>query len=840
MKSIGKLAVASVLALFGFVVAADTLPKVVTGGLRVTDWSVDAKGRWHAKLPAGTRSSHFFVNGRRRTRPTLPRTGWFYMDENPAGSPGRQRFAAREGQVPSGFDCRGVEACVVHDWNMSRLPVAGYDPGTRLFTCDAAPTTKAWESFGRTRWYRLENVRSALGEPGDWYLDESGELTYVPCAGETPATAEAWLGVRDRALVIDGQTNVVIRGVTFAYTGWNMPPHGQKDPQAGTGVPAAVLVTHSRNVRFEDCAFVHTGGYGLEFGPGAEDCAAVRCEFADLGAGGVKIGSGFGCGNRPETWASGCTVEECLVEHGGRFEPAGVGIWIGNAHGCRIVRNTIRDLYYTGISCGWTWDRKPSGAYDNLIAGNDISDIGQRRLMDMGGIYLLGEQKGTRVVGNVIHGVTTSRGCGFSLYFDQGCAFIEAVSNTVCNGEYGTLYLQYNTASNVVSDNVFAGGRTFMLRHWSEPGQDRLTFPSKFERNVIWWDDPLCELANPPVASPRYIAAADNVCSPPRSKRPVGTPGMARRSFSRPKPLCAAGRTVPRALTKDLPPVPAVFDEAPPVDLGDAVYAWGYVLERTPTACPFVTGETDWSLERAAEFLNTKKVVYMNSMFNRDYIAKNFPSWDAACFTNVIDGRLSEAQLAKLAKSREIWCALEHTAREASADRIAKLSLRYPNIAGINLDDFNNGMPATAMTPLELKALRDRIRAINPKLRIMVVSYAHPPLKCDLKPFRGLIDVVSRWCWKPTPEYWDNYFADIETLRAEVGPGVKVLQGIYLVDFGRDMDNPRPQDVALFEKSVRTVHDAILNWKLNGVIVPQAGWFGKVPELTAILKKYGL
>ena len=45
--------------------------------------------------------------------------------------------------------------------------------------------------------------------------------------------------------------------------------------------------------------------------------------------------------------------------------------------------------------------------------------------------------------------------------------------------------------------------------------------------------------------------------------------------------------------------------------------------------------------------------------------------------------------------------------------------------------------------------------------------------------------------------------------------------------------------VALFEKSVRTVHDAILNCQIEGVIVPQAGWFGKVPELTAILKKYG-
>lgn len=565
MTKLGRFAVACAAVVCGFGAEAAESSKVVTGGLRVTEWTVDAKGWWHAKLPVGTRSSHFFVNGQRRTRPTLPRHGWFSMDDNPAGSPERQRFAVLAGQVPDDFDVRGVEACVVHWWTMSRLPVVDYDPKARLFTCDTEPTKSKnpWDAFDRSRWYRLDNVRSALGEPGDWFLDGAGELTYVPLAGETPATAETWLGVREHALVIDGQTNVVIRGVTFAYTGWNTPQHGQKCAQSGVNVPAAVLVTHSKNVRFEDCAFVHTGGYGLEFGPGAEDCATVRCEFADLGAGGVKIGGGFGCGDKPETWASGCTVEECLVEHGGRFEPAGVGVWIGNAHDCRIVRNTIRELYYSGISCGWTWTRKPSGAFGNFIAYNDISEIGQRRLMDMGGIYLLGEQRGTRVIGNVIDGVTTSRGCGFAFYLDQGCAFIEAVSNTVYNGDHGTFYIQYNTASNVVSDNVFAGGCGSMLCHWGGRKEESITFPSKFERNVIWWDDPQCEFSYPRVPSPRFLTLADNVCCGPKAKRATNVLGTVWRDFPRPKPLCAAGRTAPRKLTKDLPPVPAVFDAAP-------------------------------------------------------------------------------------------------------------------------------------------------------------------------------------------------------------------------------------------------------------------------------------
>ena len=52
-------------------------------------------------------------------------------------------------------------------------------------------------------------------------------------------------------------------------------------------------------------------------------------------------------------------------------------------------------------------------------------------------------------------------------------------------------------------------------------------------------------------------ALADNVCCAPKARRAPDVPGTVWREFPRPKPLCAAGRTTPRKLTKDLPPVPA-------------------------------------------------------------------------------------------------------------------------------------------------------------------------------------------------------------------------------------------------------------------------------------------
>ena len=547
----------------------DELPKFATGAEKIDSWDVDERGWWHARVPAGTKSSHFFVNGQRRVRPHVPRNGWFYMDDLAAQTNAeKQVFRAREGQIDASWGMDGVEACIVQAWMMIRAPVESYDAETRVVTCRNAPKKSSWVRFDRSRWYRLENVREAFGEPGDWYLDKSGELVYAPLPGEDPETAEAYLAVRDNVLVIEGMTNVVVKGVTFAYTGWNMPEDGQTFSQAGANVSAAVVVRNSKNVRFENCAFMHTGGWGLEFGPGAVDCSAVGCEFSDLGAGGVKIGCAWEGAEDRRNWATGCVVEDCLVEHGGRFEPAGVGLWIGNANHCRLSRNTIRDMYYSGISCGWTWDRRPSGAHHNLIEFNDISEIGRRRLMDMGGIYTLGEQPGTKVVGNSIRDVSVTRGCGFALYFDQGSSFIEAVSNYVARGEFGNFFLQYNTASNVVADNVFVCGREVMLRHSLD--REHPTFPTELRNNVFWWDDPNVALMYHGCWNDDYFNSESNVYFVAGSPVAPVLPGFRRVEMPKPRPPAGVGRIAPAVFSASMPAVPDVFPPAPPAErIGD-------------------------------------------------------------------------------------------------------------------------------------------------------------------------------------------------------------------------------------------------------------------------------
>jgi len=261
------------------------------------------------------------------------------------------------------------------------------------------------------------------------------------------------------------------------------------------------------------------------------------------------------------------------------------------------------------------------------------------------------------------------------------------------------------------------------------------------------------------------------------------------------------------------------------VKMREKIYSWGYVLDKVPTAAPFIFGKTRCSLETATKYLGAGKTFYMNSMFNPDYIRKYFPETEQDCFDNCIDNRLSDAHMKLLADIPEVYCTLEHGGREKSARKIAELSLKYKNIKGINLDDFNNGGPDTAMTPEELKQLRTLIRSINPELKIAIVTYSHFPVDQQIAPFAEYVDIVSRWCWVASQDYWDNYEKDIKAVRKALGPNKKIIQGIYIHDFGSNMKCQYPVPLEVFKKSIRTICRASYDGLIDGFIIPQAGWF---------------
>lgn len=484
---------------------------VLSGGVRITHWQVTPEGYWQTTLDdvrSGKWSfAQLFVNGQRRDRPRLPKQGYYHVAEEL----GRSQFEFASGEIHDEWaDVGEIEVLMFHKWAASRMRIASVNSAERRVVF----TGRSWQSFAKGDRFLLDNVREALSEPGQWYLDRHlGQLTYIPKPGERPDQAMVIAPRLEHLVVLQGELiskrwvqYIEFEGLSFAHTNWILSPTGQDFPQAEIGLDAAIIAIGARRIAFERCSVRHVGGYGMAFGSGSRNNRVERCELVDLGGGGVKIGhAGFGSwdsikrlSNDPELHVSHHVIRNCLIAHGGRLHPAAVGIWIGQSSYNTVDHNDIFDLYQTGISVGWTWGYGRSDAQHNDIAFNHVHTIGQNVMSDMGGIYTLGVQPGTVVHDNHIHDIQSFDYGGWGLYADEGSTGIVMERNLVHHTKTGGFFQHYGK-ENYVRNNIFAFATQFQLQ-----GTDREMDASfYFERNIVYWDNdrPLlggCLSASPP------------------------------------------------------------------------------------------------------------------------------------------------------------------------------------------------------------------------------------------------------------------------------------------------------------------------------------------------------
>lgn len=444
-----------------YAAAADEQP-VISGGRPIRGFRRSGPNEWVVQLDDVKAGAwwfrQLFVDGQRQPRARFPNPPEVLRITSTSEDVTRISFD--QPIIGGSLAGQDAELVVLQNWSITRAAVASSQDATVTTTTpvgwighgaqhNITPTTA---SPGKPSY--LEHAPAFMDQPGEWHLDrEAGRLTFRTTADFEPGDHTFIAPHLDKLVIVRGERdrpvrNLHFRGLTFAYTGWDLPPFGYAGIQAGhhgTSIrerihvlPAAVEFAHARACGLDRCRILHTGASGIGIGPGCRRNVIDRCEVRDIAGSGIMVGlrtdEVFTANNAawglisewtdPQDVPHGNEVTNCRVLDCGAVYSGCVGIYDAYCENTRIAHNLVADLPYTGISVGYKWNSEPSSQRGCRVEYNHVRNV-MTLLADGGAIYTLGYQPGTILRGNLLHDVHRSRYAhggapNNGVFFDQG------------------------------------------------------------------------------------------------------------------------------------------------------------------------------------------------------------------------------------------------------------------------------------------------------------------------------------------------------------------------------------------------------------------------------------
>ncbi|MFA7231518.1 MAG: right-handed parallel beta-helix repeat-containing protein [Victivallaceae bacterium] len=479
---------------------------IFSGGVAVENWQESKLGKkrlWTADVSGIMKQAgafkQLFIDGKRCPRNRFPKTGFLKLgditpDIKKELFDGTDKIVVEQkNELLPIKSFKNVELIALHFWIEERLPVKSFDPETGVIT--SSRRTRFSVAGDKNIGY-LENVAEAFTDAGEWYLDEDkAVLHYLPRKHEKLGVTRAVIPKLKQLLRLDGEPhtnnyveNLHFENIEFQYSAWIQPDWGAKRfhpnlprskwrtncackwdqnyeknelygamPQGAVDIPGVIYLEGAKNCAISGCELKHLGWYGIELADGCSGNQITGNTICDMGAGGIKVGGEQDAANKNELTFDN-TIADNHIFSGGHVYMSALGIGLFHTFGNLVAHNHLHDLKYTGISCGWVWGYGDNVTRENRIEKNHIHHIGDGSLSDMGGIYLLGVQPGTRISGNLIHDIRKYYYGGWGIYTDEGSSHI-VIENNICYNLDSQGFHQHFGRENIIRNNIFVSGR---------------------------------------------------------------------------------------------------------------------------------------------------------------------------------------------------------------------------------------------------------------------------------------------------------------------------------------------------------------------------------------------
>jgi len=480
---------------------------VISGGKKIEKWNetkINGKEIIVFKVPfIKDDLREIFINGEKRNRTRFPEKKFllYKRDKIPSDwNKGEDLIYLKEDILGNIKYIENSEFIFLHLWVDVHLPVKEVDYEKGIVKFKKKSLRYLYDGDTPARFY-IENIFD-IDQKGSFYFDkEKKEIYYIPLENEN--IFEIVVPYLENLIIFEGNYKnnefveyINFKNIIFSHTNFTLDKNSAGDMQAGYEISGSIKGSGCKNITFENCNFSKLGNYAIEFRDGCKNNEIIKCKIFENAGGGIKIGEFLRSDevdllkNDYLRHTYGNKIVNCEIYNCGKTFHQCVGVLIGQSYNNIVSNCNIYNLYYSGISVGWTWGYKTSLAYNNIIEYNQIHHIGKPErekeafLSDMGGIYTLGIQPGTILRKNKIYNISAYRYGGWGIYLDEGSSEIIVYGNMVFYTTHGGFHQHYGK-NNLIIKNIFAFGKETQIVRSKE--EQHLSF--KFVDNIVYWEE---------------------------------------------------------------------------------------------------------------------------------------------------------------------------------------------------------------------------------------------------------------------------------------------------------------------------------------------------------------